>query len=239
MTAANTVFSDTEAIAEMSAAELLDKLHSGPEGLSHQEAANRLKSVGPNALQERRQSPWLKFIRYFWGPIPWMIETAAILSAVVQHWADLAIICVLLLTNAVIGFWQEFKADNAIALLKKKLALEAMVRRAGDWMTLPARDLVPGDLVRIRLGDVVPADLKLMKAERLSIDQSALTGESLPVEKHASDPAFSGSVVQRGEADGVVTATGGHTFFGKTARLVQKARGSSHYQKAVLRIGHF
>jgi len=235
----STLFTDAETATRLSAEELLRRLHSDPEGLTDEDAAHRLKQVGPNALPEKHDPLWLKFLRYFWGPIPWMIEAAAILSGVVQHWADLVIICVLLLVNAVIGFWQEYKADNAIALLKRKLALEGRVRRAGRWITRPARELVPGDLVRIRLGDVVPADLKLMKADNLSIDQSALTGESLPVEKQASDLAYSGSVVQRGEADGIVTATGPHTFFGKTARLVQQAKSTSHYQKAVLKIGHF
>jgi H+-transporting ATPase len=230
---------DATTVAKLSAEELLERLGSDPGGLTEDEAAERLERIGPNAIEEKRESPWMKFLHYFWGPIPWMIEAAAILSAVVQHWADLAIICALLLVNAVIGFWQEHKADNAIALLKKKLALKARVCRSGNWTTRPAEDLVPGDLVRIRLGDVVPADLKLMKTDNLSADESALTGESLPVEKDASDVAYSGSVIQRGEADGLVTATGADTFFGRTARLVQQDKGSSHYQKAVLRIGHY
>jgi H+-transporting ATPase len=235
----STLITDADTAAKLSTEELLRKLRSDPAGLTEEDAAQRLEQVGPNAIPEKHEPLWLKFLRYFWGPIPWMIEAAAILSGVVRHWADLVIIGVLLCVNAVIGFWQEHKADNAIALLKQKLALEARVRRAGKWTTRPARDLVPGDLVRIRLGDVVPADMKLMKADNLSIDQSALTGESLPVGKEASDLAYSGSVVQRGEADGIVTATGLHTFFGKTASLVQQAKATSHYQKAVMRIGHF
>jgi H+-transporting ATPase len=194
---------------------------------------------GPNAIEERRACPLLKFLSYFWGLIPWMIEIAAILSGVVRHWADFSIIAVLLLVNADIGFWQEDEADNAIALLKQKLALMAQALRGGSWRTLSAGELVPGDIVHVRLGEIVPADLNLLSGESLDVDQSALTGESLPVEKHANDIAYSGSVVQRGEMDAVVVATGMNSYFGRTARLVEEANTESHYQKAVLQVGPF
>jgi H+-transporting ATPase len=208
-------------------------------GLSRSEAEQRLQRFGRNALQEHRVSPVLKFLSYFWGPIPWMIEAAAVLSALVRHWEDFAIIAVMLMLNAVVGFWEEFKADNAIALLKQKLALQARVLRDGQWADMEAAALVPGDVVAVKLGNIVPADLHLASGDFLSVDQSALTGESLPVDKKAGDDAYSGSVVRQGEMIGVVTATGMNTYFGKTAGLVQKAQGVSHFQRAVLKIGNF
>lgn len=208
-------------------------------GLSTQEAAKRLAETGPNALPEEKTAPWLRFLRFFWGPIPWMIEVAAVLSAVVRHWTDLIVICALLLFNAVIGFWQERKAQNALEALKSQLALKARVCRDGEWQEIPARELVPGDRVRVRLGDVIPADIELQDGDYLSVDQSALTGESLPVEKQSGDTAYSGSTAKQGEMTGTVTATGPRTAFGKTAALVGKAGGVSHFQKAVLHIGDY
>ncbi|RMF37567.1 MAG: plasma-membrane proton-efflux P-type ATPase [Alphaproteobacteria bacterium] len=208
-------------------------------GLSGAEAARRLAQYGPNAIEERRRHPVLRFLGYFWGPIPWMVEAAAILSALVRHWVDFFIILTLLVFNAAIGFWQEFKAANALEALKRGLALKARVLRDGRWQQIAARDLVPGDVVGLRLGDVVPADIRLVDGEYLSVDQSALTGESLPVAKKAGDDALSGSIVKQGEMVGVVTATGGQTFFGRTAKLVESAGATSHFQQAVLRIGNF
>ena len=154
-------------VREASAAELLTQLESSPHGLSAAEAQTRLEKYGYNEIAEKKTNPILKFLSYFWGPIPWMIEAAAILSAIIHHWEDFGIIFALLLLNAMVGFWQEFKADNAIELLKQKLALQAKVLRDGAWQVIPARELVPGDIVRVRLGDIVPADVKLL-AGRLS-----------------------------------------------------------------------
>lgn len=208
-------------------------------GLTEAEASQRLAQFGENALVEHHVSALERFLRFFWGPIPWMIEVAAVLSAVLQHWDDLAIILLMLFINAGVGFWQEYKADNAIALLKKRLALKARVKRDGEWKDIEAKLLVPGDMVHIKLGNVIPADLKLTEGAYLSVDQSALTGESLPVDKKAGDDIYSGSVAKQGEMDGVVSATGMNTYFGHTARLVQQAGGVSHFQRAVLRIGNF
>jgi len=230
---------DGSTLKDLSPQDALTALETRSEGLSSEEARERLARFGSNALEEHRQSALLRLFGYFWGPIPWMIEVAALLSAVVGHWADLAIILVLLVFNAAVGFWQEYQAGNAVDQLRKKLALKARVRRDGRWSAIEARDLVPGDIVRIRLGDVIPADLKLIEGEFLSIDQSALTGESLPVEKGAGELAYSGSVVKQGEMIGAVTATGMRTYFGKTARLVGEARTVSHFQKAVLAIGDY
>ena len=213
---------------------------SSPEtGLSDEEAKQRLERFGFNEIVQRKKSRLLKFAGYFWGPIPWMIEVAAILSAFVQHWEDLAIISSLLAVNAVIGFWQENKADTAIELLKKRLALTARVLRNGVWRVIPSRELVPGDRIRVRLGDIVPADIKLTDGDYLLVDESALTGESLPVEKHVSDQAYSGSIAKQGEMDAIVTLTGEKTYFGKTAKLVEEAKTRSHFQKAVIEIGDY
>ncbi len=168
-----------------------------------------------------------------------MIEVAVILSAVIRHWDDFWIIFALLLLNAVVGFWQEHKADNAIELLKQRLALKARALRDGKWLELPARELVPGDIVRVRLGDIAPADVKLMDGDYLLVDQSALTGESLPVEKHVSDVAYAGSIIRQGEMNALVATTGMNTYFGKTAKLVEEAGTRSHFQKAVIKIGDY
>jgi len=209
------------------------------DGITELEAAERLKRYGENVLAEHRVGIFERLLQFFWGPIPWMIEIAAVLSAALQHWADLAIILTMLIINAGVGFWQEFKADNAVALLKQRLALRARVRRDGVWKDVEAKTLVPGDVVLVTLGNIIPADLKLIHGSYLTVDQSALTGESLPVDKKVGDDVYSGSVARQGEMTGIVTATGMKTYFGKTAGLVQQASSVSHFQRAVLRIGNF
>ncbi len=218
---------------------VVEYLKSSLQGLSEKEANARLAFYGPNAISEKKINPLLKFLSYFWGPIAWMIEIAAVLSAVVKHWEDLVIILVLLVFNAVVGFWEEYQAGNAIEQLKKQLALMSYVLRDGQWSQIDASKLVPGDIVRVRLGDVVPADIVILEGDYLSVDQSALTGESLPVDKRVGDLIYSSSVAKQGEVTGVVTATGTHTFFGKTAKLVSTAENVSHFQKAVLTIGDY
>jgi H+-transporting ATPase len=225
---------------KMSADALFEALASAADsGLSAQEAAQRLAHYGPNALEEKKVSPLLKFLGYFWGPIPWMIEVAAILSLVVRHWADFSIILTLLIFNAAVGFWQEYKAGNAVEALKQSLALRSRVLRDKAWHEIDAKQLVPGDVVRLRLGDIIPADVKLFEGDYLSVDQSALTGESLPVNKKSGDVAYSGSVAKQGEMVALVTGTGSNTYFGQTAKLVESASTVSHFQKAVLRIGDY
>ncbi|MBI1179723.1 MAG: plasma-membrane proton-efflux P-type ATPase [Alphaproteobacteria bacterium] len=208
-------------------------------GLTSDQAGRLLAQYGENAIREKRVSLLARLLGYFWGPIPWMIEIAAVLSAAVRHWEDFVIIMVMLLLNAGVGFWEEAKADNAIEALKRRLAPRARVLRDGRWQDIEARSLVPGDVVAVKLGDIVPADLDLRSGPYLSVDQSALTGESLPVDKKAGDTAYSGSIVRQGEMRAVVTATGMNTFFGKTAGLVETAEQRSHFQQAVLRIGNF
>jgi H+-transporting ATPase len=229
-----------EDVEKISAEDLFKTLgSSATKGLSNQEAAQRLEHYGLNALEEKHVSPLLKFLGYFWGPIPWMIEVAAVLSAIVRHWSDFAIIVALLIFNAVVGFWQEYKAGNAVEALKKSLALRSRVLRDGQWREIEAKELVPGDVIRLRLGDIIPADAKLVDGDYLSIDQSALTGESLPVSKKVGDMAYSGSVAKQGEMVALVTGTGSNTYFGRTAKLVESAKTVSHFQKAVLRIGDY
>lgn len=150
-----------------------------------------------------------------------------------RHWADFGIILVLLVANAVIGFWEEHQAGNAIAALKAKLAVRAKMRRDGAWTTAEAREIVPGDVIRIRLGDIVPADARLLDGDPVEIDQAALTGESLPVTRKPGEAVYSGSIVRQGEIDGLVYGTGANTYFGKTAKLVGEARTVSHFQRAV------
>jgi H+-transporting ATPase len=219
--------------------ELFKKLNSGKGGISSLEAKERLQEYGLNKIEEKKVSPFRKFLGYFWGPIPWMIEIAAVLSLVVRHWVDFVIITILLIFNAFVGFWQEYQAGNAVEALKKKLALKSHALRDGKWQEVQAKELVPGDVIRLRLGEIIPADTKLFEGDYLSVDQSALTGESLPVNKKKGDIAYSGSVGKQGEMVGIVTATGNNTYFGKTAKLVSGAKSVSHFQKAVLQIGDY
>jgi H+-transporting ATPase len=208
-------------------------------GLSNDEAAQRLRQYGPNALVEDDVPLLRKIVGYFSGPIAYMIEAAAAVSAIISHWGDFAVISALLLFNAALEFWQDRKASNALAALKKGLAPEATVLRDGAWTTLDAAQLVPGDIVRVRLGVIVPADIRFTGGDYASIDQAALTGESLPVTKRVGDAAYSGSIVRQGEMTGVVIATGSKTFFGRTAKLVAGAGSISHAQRAMFQISNF
>jgi H+-transporting ATPase len=219
--------------------EVEKKLGSSPDGLSQAEAQKRLTQYGPNEIAEKKINALLKFLSYFWGPIPWMIEVAVVLSGIVRHWPDFFIILLLLVANATIGFWEERQAGNAIDALKARLAIKARVKRDGKWITPAARELVPGDVIRLRLGDIVPADARLLDGDEVSVDQAALTGESLPKTCKSGDAVYSGSIIRRGEIGALVYATGGKTYFGKTAELVETAVTVSHFQKAVLKIGNY
>jgi H+-transporting ATPase len=220
-------------------AEVEKRLGYSPDGLSQVEAQKRLTQYGPNEIEEKKANPLLKFLTYFWGPIPWMIEAAVILSGVLRHWPDFFIILVLLVANGVVGFWEEHQAGKAIDALKAELAIKARTIREGKWTTPPARELVPGDVIRLRLGDIVPADARLLDGDPVEVDQSALTGESLPATRKSGEAVFSASIIRQGEIGALVYATGANTYFGKTAELVQEAQTISHFQRAVLRIGTF
>jgi len=228
-----------EDLKSLPISEVEKKLESSPNGLSQAEAQKRLTQYGPNEIEEKKTNMFLKFLTYIWGPIPWMIEAAIILSAAARHWPDFFIILLLLAANAVVGFWEERQAGNAIEALKAKLAVKARVKRDGKWINPAARELVPGDVIRLRLGDIVPADARLLDGDQVEVDQSALTGESLPATRKPGEAVFSGSIIRQGEIDALVYATGKNTYFGKTAQLVQEAHTVSHFQKAVLKIGNY
>lgn len=208
-------------------------------GLAGAEADQRLNRYGPNALPEKHVSMATRILKYFVGPIAFMIEAAALVSAFLGRWDDFVIIFGLLVFNACLELWQDMKASNALAALKNSLASKATVLRDGSYQTVDAAKLVPGDIVKIRLGGIVPADLRLVSGDYASIDQAALTGESLPVTKKTGDAAYSGSIVKQGEMNGLVIATGANTFFGRTAKLVAGAGSVSHAQKAMFQIGNF
>ncbi|RVW04906.1 plasma-membrane proton-efflux P-type ATPase [Rhodococcus spongiicola] len=231
--------STVDELASMPLETALSELGSARYGLDGVEARRRLAEVGPNALPEARRNPVLEFLGYFWAPIPWMIEAALVLSLLVGHWADAAIIAVLLLMNGVVAFFEEHQAAGAIAALKDRLARNALVRRDGEWSNIAVSDLVPGDVIRIQLGDVVPADARILDDTSVEVDQSTLTGESLPVLRGRGDVVPSGSVVVRGVSDALVYATGRSSLFGRTAELVATAGTVSHFQRAVLRIGNY
>ena len=211
-------------------------------GLSSIEAAERLKRYGYNEISEKEESKWHRMFRRFWGPIPWMIEAAALLSAFAQRWDDFVIIMILLLVNSGVDYYQESKALNAIRVLKQRLARKALALRDGKWVQLPSRELVPGDVIKLTIGNIIPADARLTGGgEFLSVDQAALTGESLPVQREAGEEVYANAVVKQGEMTAVVTATGKATYFGKTVALVAKAQREehSHFQKMVLNVGNF
>ena len=220
-------------------AEVEKRLGSSPDGLTEAEAKKRLAQYGPNEIAEKKTNALLKFLSYFWGPIPWMIEVAVVLSGVVRHWPDFFIILVLLFANAIIGFWEERQAGNAIDALKARLAIKARVKRDGKWVTPPAKELVPGDVIRLRLGDIVPADARLLAGRRN-------LGRSIRADgRVAADHA---KIRRRGVLGFDHTARrdrraglrdGAKTYFGKTAELVETAVTVSHFQKAVLKIGDY
>jgi len=208
-----------------------------PTGLSSSEVNERRANRGFNEIPEKKVGLGRRLSSYLWGPIPWMIEAAMVLAAVLRNWDDFALILTLLLVNAAVGFWEEYQAGNAVAALRAHLAPRARVLRDQTWTTVPARELVPGDIVRVRIGDIVPADVLLLEDAALELDQSALTGESLPVTHRGGEPALSGAIVRRGEGTATVTAIGPETYLGRTAQLVAAARPASHLQRAILRIG--
>ena len=217
----------------------LAELGTSAKGLTSGDAEERLSKYGPNTIEAKEEPLWHKLIGYFWGPIPWMIEAAALISLIRADWPDFAVVLGLLLYNAAVGFWQDAKAASALAALKKSLALKARVLRDGKWSGIDAATVVPGDMVDIAAGEILPADVLLVEGDYLSVDQAALTGESLPVSKKTGDSGFSGSTAKQGDMKGVVTSTGNDTFFGRTAKLVASAGANSHSQKAVLQIGDY
>jgi H+-transporting ATPase len=220
-------------IAAASISETLAALQVDPAaGLTHAEVHSRLEKFGFNEVEIRRSHPVLKFLGKFWGISAWMLELIMALSAVLRRFSDLAVVGALLVVNAVLGFIQEQRAAGVVEALRRRLRIGARVLREGGWLIIPARELVPGDILRIRSGDFIPADLRLLSG-RLSVDQSALTGESKEAEKVPEDVLPSGSVVRRGEGNGVVILTGAKTYFGRTTELVQRAHPKLHIEAVV------
>ncbi len=211
------------------------------QGLTKKEAEKRLQKYGSNEIEEEEESFLHRVLRRFYGPIPFMIEIAILLSAIVQKWDDFFIILFLLFSNAGIDIWQENKALNALEVLKNKLAKKALVLRNGVFKEIDAKNVVPGDIIKLKIGDIVPSDIKIIKLEELEIDQSVLTGESLPIFKKEGDIVYGNSIVKKGEAIAIVISTGLDTYFGKTVSLVAKAErmSKSHLQKAVVNIGKY
>jgi H+-transporting ATPase len=204
-------------------------------GLAPDEARRRLAEYGPNEVPERKESPLVRLAGKFWGLTPWMLELTAALELFLGEALEAYAILLLLAFNAAVSFMQEERASGAVDLLRRRLTVRTRVRRGGEWIQVQARELVPGDVVRLRAGDLAPADVRVAEGS-VEVDQSALTGESLSVERGAGDPLYSGSVVRRGEATGVVTATGLWTYFGKTAELVQVARPKLHAEETITRV---
>ncbi|XVF35747.1 hypothetical protein REPUB_Repub18cG0172900 [Reevesia pubescens] len=226
--------------------EVFEQLKCTREGLTSEEGTNRLQVFGPNKLEEKKESKFLKFLGFMWNPLSWVMEAAAIMAIALANgdgrppdWQDFVGIIVLLVINSTISFIEENNAGNAAAALMANLAPKTKVLRDGRWSEQEAAILVPGDIITIKLGDIVPADARLLEGDPLKIDQSALTGESLPVTKNPSDEVFSGSTCKQGEIEAVVIATGVHTFFGKAAHLVDSTNQVGHFQKVLTAIGNF
>jgi plasma-membrane proton-efflux P-type ATPase len=223
-------------IASASVPDALAALHVNPEaGLTRAEVDVRRKEHGFNEVAEKREHPVRKFLRKFWGISAWMLELIMILSAVLGKYSDLAVVGALLVVNAVLSFMQEHRAAGVVAALRRRLQVSARVRRDSGWQVIPARELVPGDIVRVRPGDIIPADVKLLTGA-LTVDQSALTGESKDADKAPGEVLSSGSVVRRGEGNGVVMLTGAKTYFGRTTELVQAARPKLHIEAVVAKV---
>ncbi|KAJ1420131.1 P-type ATPase [Sesbania bispinosa] len=226
--------------------EVFEQLKCSRAGLSSDEGASRLQVFGPNKLEEKKESKVLKFLGFMWNPLSWVMEAAAIMAIALANgggrppdWQDFVGIIALLVINSTISFIEENNAGNAAAALMAGLAPKTKVLRDGRWTEQDAAILVPGDIISIKLGDIIPADARLLEGDALSVDQSALTGESLPATKHPSDEVFSGSTVKKGEIEAVVIATGVHTFFGKAAHLVDSTNQVGHFQKVLTAIGNF
>ncbi|KAG0582885.1 hypothetical protein KC19_3G093200 [Ceratodon purpureus] len=226
--------------------EVFQHLRCTKDGLTSEDAQERLTIFGHNKLEEKKESKVLKFLGFMWNPLSWVMEAAAIMAIALSNgngrppdWQDFVGIMILLIINSTISFIEENNAGNAAAALMARLAPKAKVLRDGRWNEQDACILVPGDIISIKLGDIVPADARLLEGDALKIDQSALTGESLPVTKHPGDGVFSGSTCKQGEIDAVVIATGVHTFFGKAAHLVDSTNQVGHFQKVLTAIGNF
>jgi H+-transporting ATPase len=227
---------DKDQFRECSTGEVLNSLKSRADGLTDSEAASRLAIYGFNEIAEKKKSRILKFISKFYGPIPALLWVIMALFYFLGNWADLCLISALLVFNAIVSFAMEDKADTSITLLKQRLSTNSRVCRSGSWNVVHSKMLVPGDIIRLRPGDIIPADAKVITGDNLGIDQSGVTGESLPVSRSAGNLVYSGTVLQKGEATCVVILTGYQTLYGETAKLVETAKPKSHLQSEILSI---
>jgi len=208
------------------------------EGLTSAEAAARLRRYGSNAVTQARSRGVGTLLRRFWGVIPWMLEFALFIDLLLGRWVEALLIGALLVFNALLAFSQEGRAQQAVALLRQRLTVNARARRDGRWQVIPAEEVVPGDVLHLRVGDIVPADITLTDGQ-IEVDQSQLTGESLPVEQRAGSTVYAGSLVSRGEATGQVTATGARTYFGKTAELVRGAEAPRRLEILIVKVAEY
>ena len=206
-------------------------------GLKAEEVKKRLAQYGYNEVPEKKVSFWARLGKRFWGIVPWMLEATAIVTLLLGKYPQTLVIVFLLLFNAGMSLWREGRAKAAMARLKQRLRIQSRVKRNGKWALIPARELVPGDLLRVRAGDLLPADIKIIDGS-FGVDQSALTGESIIVEKSAGEVAFSGSAVKRGEATGTVNATGTRTYFGKTVSLLELAKPKLHMEEVTVKVAN-
>jgi H+-transporting ATPase len=230
------VIAESFDISSATVTETLSFLRVNPEtGLAHSEIILRQQKHGFNEVQEKKKQPFLALIKKFWGISAWMLELIMILSAALGKYADLVVVGLLLVVNAILGFLQEQRASGVVETLRTRLRVDARVLRDSNWQVIPAREIVPGDIVRVRPGDIVPADIKLLTGS-ISADQSALTGESKDADKNSGDVLSSGSIIRRGEGNGVVMLTGAHTFFGRTIELVQQAKPKLHIEAVVAKV---
>jgi H+-transporting ATPase len=225
----------TAEFKQVSLSDTYDFLHANESGLSDSNVTERLSFFGKNEITEKKKNPVLEFLRRYWGPMPWLLELAMALSFSLKHEIEGIIIFILLTVNAIIGFMHSRGSQKAVELLKQRLAIKAKVLRNGNWLTVESGQIVPGDIIVVKLGDIIPADAKIISGH-VSIDESALTGESLPTEKQESDVIYSGAVVRRGETRCVVINTGSNTYFGKTTELVKIAKPKSHQEEIMMAI---
>ncbi len=220
---------------KLSTKECYNKLNSSSSGLSSSDVEQRIRQYGKNEVVEKKENAVLKFLKKFWAPVPWMLEITAIITFFIGKDLDTYIILSLLIFNSFISFFQESRASDAVEMLRSRINVKTRVLRNGSWEQIISTELVPGDVVHVRMGDVVPADVKIERG-KVEVDQSALTGESNPVRRGEDGEIFSGSIVKKGEATGLVVATGAKTLFGHTAELVSSAKSESHLEKLILSI---
>ncbi|MGB9003287.1 MAG: HAD-IC family P-type ATPase, partial [Nitrosotalea sp.] len=226
----------TEHFEQLSVEDTIKQLDTNiSSGLSLEDAERRISRYGHNEIEEKHQNSLIKFFKKFWGVTAWMLELIIVLSWYLGKFLNLYIISALLVFNAVLGFAQEEKANAAVESLRKRLQISVRVLRDGKWQVMPARDLVPGDIIRMRSGDFVPADAKIIQGD-VEVDKSALTGESLPVTESTGSLLYSGSVIRKGESSCVVVSTGLRTYFGKTVQLVQIAKPKIHSEEFTSKI---